>query len=102
MAKQALTITGDCTALMVRVQTTTHMLNVYPHRIATSASDTAAEVSRIDVLSIEQTEGRRHVDMALDATSWSRALVVDEGGGLWLWQEEKVDVRQRVTKVMQL
>lgn len=93
---------GDCTALMVRVQTSTHMLNVNPHRIAVGDAETVAETTRIGELTMDQTEGRRHVDMALDETSWSKALLVDEGGGVWLWQEEKVEVRQRVTKVMQL
>lgn len=78
------------------------MLNIDPHRISISGDATDARSIRVGELSIAQTEGRRHVDMALDETSWSRALVVDEGGGVWLWAEEKVEVRERVTKVMKL
>jgi hypothetical protein len=27
---------------------------------------------------------------------------VDEGGGVWLWWEEKVEVRERLAKTMKL
>jgi hypothetical protein len=53
-------------------------------------------------LSYTSTEGRRHVDAVLDETTWSKALIVDEGGGVWLWYEEKVEVRERLIKTMQL
>jgi hypothetical protein len=78
------------------------MLNIDPHRISTSGEGTGAKSTRVGQLSISQTEGRRHVDMALDEANWGRALIVDEGGGLWLWSEEKVEVRERLTKVMKL
>lgn len=80
------------------------MLNIDPHRISISISGEGSDAKSIRVgeLNIAQTEGRRHVDMALDETSWSRALIVDEGGGVWLWAEEKVEIRERVTKVMKL
>ena len=78
------------------------MLNIDPHRISISGEGTGAQTKRIGELSMSQTDGRRQVDVALDETSWSRALIVDEGGGAWLWGEEKVEVRERVTKVMKL
>lgn len=51
---------------------------------------------RVGELPVSATEGRQQVDMALDAKSWSRAAVVDEGGAVWLWWEEKerLDGRQ--------
>jgi hypothetical protein len=61
-----------------------------------------AEVTRVGELSYTATEGRRHVDAVLDETTWSKALIVDEGGGVWLWYEEKVEVRERLIKTMQL
>jgi hypothetical protein len=42
------------------------------------------------------------MDVALDHTSWSKVLIVDEGGGVWLWWEEKLEIRERLVKTMRL
>ena len=57
---------------------------------------------RVAELTYDDTGGRRHIDVALDPTHWGRALVVDEGGGVWLWFEEKIEQLERVEKVMRL
>jgi hypothetical protein len=93
---------GEMTALLVRLQVTTHMLNVDPHRITGADDQSKADTLRVGQLSHVETEGRRHVDMNLDQTTWSRALIVDEGGGVWLWWEEKVEIRDRLVKTMKL
>lgn len=90
------------TALLVRLVVTTHMLNVDPHRITPADEQSTAETNRVGQLSHTDTEGRRHVDVALDQTSWSKALIVDEGGGVWLWWEEKLEIRERLSKTMKL
>jgi hypothetical protein len=93
---------GEMTALLVRLEVTTHMLNVGTHTITCANDQSTAETIRMGQLNHTDTEGRRHVDMALDQTSWSRALVVDEGGGVWLWWEEKVEIKERLLKTMKL
>lgn len=42
------------------------------------------------------------MDCASDPTCWSRALIVDEGGGVWLWTEVKEEIRERLNKTMTL
>jgi hypothetical protein len=93
---------GEMTALLVRLEVTTHLLNVGPHPITCANDQSTAETIRVGQLNHTDTESRRHVDMALDQTSWSRALIVDEGGGVWLWWEEKVEVKERLAKTMKL
>ena len=93
---------GEMTALLVRLQVTTHMLNVNPHRVTCVEDQSTAETIRVGQLNHTDTEGRRHVDATLDQTSWSKALIVDEGGGVWLWWEEKVEVSERLVKTMKL
>jgi len=93
---------GEMTALLVRLEVTTHMLNVGAHTITCANDQSTAETNRVGQLSHTDTEGRRHVDVALDQTSWSRALIVDEGGGVWLWWEEKTEVKERLVKTMKL
>jgi len=93
---------GEMTALLVRLEVTTHMLNIAAHTITCANDQSTAETIRVGQLYHTDTEGRRHVDMALDQTSWSKALVVDEGGGVWLWWEEKVEIKERLVKTMKL
>lgn len=78
------------------------MLNLIP--VSDNEPDTKLHVlaTRVGAITPEETEGRRHVDCAIDPTCWSRALIVDEGGGLWLWWEEKEEYRERLQKVMRL
>lgn len=95
-------MTGEMTALIVRLEVTTHMLNVGAHNITCSNDRSKAETIRVGQLSHTDTEGRRHVDMTLDQSSWSKALIVDEGGGVWLWWEEKVEINERLVKTMKL
>lgn len=89
----------DATALLVRTRTTTHLLNLHPSSTPFSAYVTS---TRISELSFSDTECRRHVDVVLDPATWSRALVVDEGGGVWMWWEEKEIRGGRLEKVMNL
>lgn len=42
------------------------------------------------------------MDVVLDPATWSRALVVDEGGGIWMWWEDKEIRGGRLEKVMNL
>ena len=51
----------------------------------------------IATLRPSDTAGRHHVDIALDPTSFGRALIVDECGGVWLWTESKVEVAERLS-----
>lgn len=95
-------ISGEMTALLVRIQLSTHMLNASPHRITCTKEDSAVDTVKVGQLSHIDTEGRRHVDMVLDQTSWSKALIIDEGGGVWLWWEEKTEIRERLVKTMKL
>ncbi|KIY30912.1 hypothetical protein I305_06662 [Cryptococcus gattii E566] len=90
---------NDATALLVRTRTATHLLNLHPSSTPFSAYVTS---TRISELSFSDTECRRHVDVVLDPATWSRALVVDEGGGVWMWWEEKEIRRGRLEKVMNL
>jgi len=93
---------GETTALLVRLEVTAHMLNVGTQPITCANDQSMAETIRVGQLNHTDTEGRRHVDAALDQTSWSRTLVVDEGGGAWLWWEEKVEIKERLVKTMRL
>ncbi|KAK4683966.1 hypothetical protein P7C73_g6240, partial [Tremellales sp. Uapishka_1] len=78
------------TALLARTRSFSYLLNVVPDSTyIPPASRPPVSVVQIGVLSSADTEGRRHVDVALDPESWSRALIVDEGGAVWLWWEEK-------------
>ncbi|ODN83799.1 hypothetical protein L198_07695 [Cryptococcus wingfieldii CBS 7118] len=88
----------DATALIVRLQTTTHLLNIHP----LSSTPSPFSSTRTAQLSYVDTESRKHINIALDAEIWSRALVVDEGGGVWLWWEEKETKGGRLEKVMKL
>ena len=59
----------------------------------------------MDRLSCSDTGGRRHVDIALDTSTWCRALLVDDSGAVWLrWEErsefaEKITVRYRTRQI---
>lgn len=64
-----------------------------------TASHSVARVAEIDPA---MTEGRRHVDVALDPLSYGRAVIADEGGGVWLWWEEKSAVEGRLVKTTKL
>ncbi|WWD22865.1 hypothetical protein CI109_107360 [Kwoniella shandongensis] len=98
-------IDRESTALIVRLQSTTHLLNIVPeHSYMPPTTSPSVTSIRAAQLSYEDTEGRRHVDVALDTGAWSRALIVDEGGGVWLWWEEKErrGPRDDMEKVMNL
>ena len=102
-AIDVLIISGDATALVVRLHSTTSLLNVVPSH--TYMPPTEAEphyTQEIAQLHISQTGNRRHVDAALDPHSWSRALIVDECGGVWLWYEDKVQIAERLQKHVQV
>ncbi|KAK8844585.1 hypothetical protein IAR55_006432 [Kwoniella newhampshirensis] len=95
----------ESTALVVRLQSTTHMLNISPdHSYIPPSTFPPVTSLRAAEISYEDTEGRRHVDVALDSGAWSRALIVDEGGGVWLWWEEKErrGPRDDMEKIMNL
>ncbi|WVQ85167.1 hypothetical protein IAT38_007332 [Cryptococcus sp. DSM 104549] len=96
-------IDRDATCLVVRVRTVTHMINVIPSYgyLPPSASPPVTSLCT-GQLSYEDTENRRHVDVALDPEVWSRVLVVDEGGGVWMWWDEKETKGRTVNKVMNL
>nr|XP_019048403.1 hypothetical protein I302_02174 [Kwoniella bestiolae CBS 10118]OCF27333.1 hypothetical protein I302_02174 [Kwoniella bestiolae CBS 10118] len=90
---------SEATALLVRLQSTTHLLNLIPDHTYIPPSSEAPVISqRTASLSYEDTEGRRHVDVALDPKIWSRVLVVDDCGGVWLWWEEKDNRNGRIEK----
>ncbi|WVF66371.1 hypothetical protein IAT40_001111 [Kwoniella sp. CBS 6097] len=96
-------IDREATALLIRLQSTTHLLNLIPDHTYIPPTSSPPVISlRAASLSYEDTENRRHVDVALDATVWSRVLVVDEGGGVWLWWEEKESKNGQPEKVWNL
>ncbi|WVQ93987.1 hypothetical protein IAU59_001065 [Kwoniella sp. CBS 9459] len=96
-------IDREATALLVRLQATTHLLNLIPDHTYIPPTSSPPIISlRAASLSYEDTEGRRHVDVALDSTVWSRVLIVDEGGGVWLWWEEKETRNGQPEKVWNL
>ena len=55
-------------------------------------------MEEISILRPFDTAGLHHVDVALDPTTFGRALVVDECGGVWLWTEGKVEKSERVVR----
>ncbi|KAL7420183.1 hypothetical protein Q5752_005149 [Cryptotrichosporon argae] len=82
----------DCNAtpLLVRLHTATLLLNLVPNpAYAPSPLAAPASVALVARLTTAETEGRSHVNVALDPATWSRALIVDEGGAVWVWQEVK-------------
>ncbi|BEJ01692.1 hypothetical protein CcaverHIS631_0603740 [Cutaneotrichosporon cavernicola] len=91
------------TSLLVRLEGTTHLVNLIPNPefIATSSS-APISVKRVAELGQNSTDRRRHVDVAMDPYSWGRAAIVDEGGGVWLWWEEKELFNGRLAKVTKL
>jgi len=94
---------GRATALVVRLATSTHLLNVIPNpTFVPPTLEHPVTTLRVGELSVTDTEGRRHVDVELDPSTWSRAAVVDEGGGVWLWWEDKERVDGRTQKIMRL
>nr|XP_018266353.1 uncharacterized protein I303_00328 [Kwoniella dejecticola CBS 10117]OBR88511.1 hypothetical protein I303_00328 [Kwoniella dejecticola CBS 10117] len=94
---------SEATCLLVRLQSTTHLLNLIPdHTYVPPSSQPPILSQRIASLSYSDTEGRRHVDVALDPVIWSRVLVVDESGGVWLWWEEKENRSGRIEKAWNL
>lgn len=42
------------------------------------------------------------MDVVFDLVIWLRVLVVDEGGGIWMWWEDKEIRGGRLEKVMNL
>ncbi|WWC85515.1 uncharacterized protein L201_000379 [Kwoniella dendrophila CBS 6074] len=96
-------IDREATALLVRLQSTTHLLNLVPdHTYVPPNSQPPIISQRTASLSYEDTEGRRHVDVAIDPTLWSRILIIDESGGVWLWWEEKENRNSRIEKAWNL
>ena len=93
----------DATALLVRLHSSTRLLNLIPNPLFLPPSE-ACPVKTLEVATLRSTEtsGRRHVDVALDPVTWSRALVVDESGGVWLWWEDWSEQHQRLIKTHRL
>ncbi|WVO13554.1 hypothetical protein L204_101175 [Cryptococcus depauperatus] len=88
----------DSTSLLVRLQATTHLVSLYPSFSPPAYITSSARAQ----ISYSDTEGRRHVDVVLDPVIWAKALLVDEGGGVWLWLEEKKIQNGRIEKTMSL
>jgi hypothetical protein len=89
--------------MLVRIDASTHILNVLQN--ANFIPPTMAHpvtILRVGELSVAATEGRKHVDMDLCPSNWSRAAVVDEGGAVWLWSEQKENVNGLTQKLMKL
>lgn len=102
-AVRELTIPGDSINLLVRLHSYTHLLLVTPNPTYMPPTDAQPfATTRIATITPSDTEGRRHVDVALDPKVWGRAVVADEGGGLWMWSEERNIVRDRTEKKMRL
>lgn len=51
-------------------------------------------------MSLTDSNGLRHMDIALDPTSFGRAVLVDEKGGVTLWTERKVERSERLVPEM--
>ena len=85
------------------MHSSTRLINLIPDPEYVSPSESSAcSVAEVAILTTVETEGRRHMDVALDPIEWSRALVVDESGGLWLWYEIKVERQERLQKATKL
>lgn len=83
--------------MLVRLHSSTRLLSLVPNRSFDPPTDAhPVHATEIACLTSAETEGRRHADVALDHETWSRALIVDESGGLWLWGEERVEVQERI------
>ncbi|KAL1408913.1 hypothetical protein Q8F55_005727 [Vanrija albida] len=90
---------GCATALVVRLAGATHMLSVVPNPSFVSPThDLPVTVATIGELPPSSTEGRCHVDVALDPLSWGKAAIVDEGGAVWLWSEQRETINGRVQR----
>ncbi|RXK40685.1 hypothetical protein M231_01936 [Tremella mesenterica] len=96
----------ESTILAVRLQAKTILIDILPNPAAGPKSNfNPVRTERVAQLTYEQTEGRRHADIALDPLHWGRFLMVDIAGGVWLWQQEHIEVDeklQRVSKVRKL
>jgi hypothetical protein len=91
------------TSLAVRLENITHLINLIPnHEFSSSSSSPSHTVTRVAQIDRSYTEGRQHVDIALDPHNWGCVAIVDEGGGVWLWWEEKELVGNRRVKVTKL
>jgi len=56
----------------------------------------------VATLASAETEGRRHVDVALDPGTRGRALVIDEGGAVWMWWQNRLEAQERLVKTYKL
>ena len=54
----------------------------------------AAFLEHVATLRSADTGDLRHVDAALDPTTWGRAVIIDERGGVWLWCMKKLETKQ--------
>ena len=81
----------EALCLIVRLQSETNFVHVISRSSYIVAEDQpTADVEKVACLRPSDTAGLRHVDLALDAHTPGKALVVDECGGLWLWTETRV------------
>lgn len=47
-------------------------------------------MAKIGEIRNEDLGGKRPMDVAMDPTEWGKAVVVDEGGGVWVWGWKRV------------
>ncbi|GMK54191.1 hypothetical protein CspeluHIS016_0107770 [Cutaneotrichosporon spelunceum] len=96
-------VDGGATSMVVRLENTTHLINLYANpEFSVASSSPPILVTRVAELDRRLTDGLRHVDVAIDPREWSRVAIVDEGGGVWLWWEEKELVKHRLAKLTKL
>ena len=93
----------DTTALLCRLHSSTRLLNVTQRPpIPISGTSFPVQIQEVATLHAQDTDARRHVDVALDPAMWSRALVVDECGGVWLWSEDLIEAQERLEKLYRM
>ncbi|ORX34919.1 hypothetical protein BD324DRAFT_104438 [Kockovaella imperatae] len=87
----------DATVLGIRLHSFTHLVKLIPNpSYLGDPDDPACYAEIMATLSSRETGGRRHVDLVLDPTTWSRALIVDDSGAVWFWWEERSELAEKV------
>jgi hypothetical protein len=88
---------------VVRLQSSTHLLHLIPvPTFIPPSAQAPVIVEDISVIRPLDTAGLHHVDVVLDPTACGRALVVDECGGVWLWEVGKVEKSERLVNTVKL
>jgi hypothetical protein len=94
---------GDSTFFIVRLLSSLHayLLIPDPSYIPPTTSPPAS-MKPLGRITSSDMEGRRPVDAALDPHTFGGAIIIDAGGGVWSWYEERVEKVERIQTSMRL